>query len=487
MQKAIFKTVVAHELRILLRNKVLKILGAIITVMLLASIWSGASMLATQEETVQKIDDHESEMMDSLRTRITRIENNGMVHPGFIWDDPTYAYNTARNEGPKFAVKPVFPLQALSVGQSDIQPFYYKVYINRKQYLTYDQEIRNSYLQFTGNFDFSFVTIFLMPLLIIVFSYNILSSEREQGTWVLLKISNQSISKLMLTRIAIRYLLFSALFWVVVIPVFALLSGPAFLSTANWWWMFAMVSAYFAFWFAVSFFVNSFSMSSNINALLLILIWLFTGLLVPNILQIGLNKVHPIPSRIQMQTDERNAVNKYFEADGQELTKEVFSSPRTMIRQASIVTPGMVYGYGVIVLKSQEIKDMATKKAEDILYGQIEKQQTAISRLQFLSPALTMQEAMSGLAGTHWHQFNSFSKDVDAFRGKLQDFYYPKMLYDSTYRTFTVKDAEAIPVFEASDYREFEWLNLRLVLICYLFAIALLLFGGYKKMLTGER
>lgn len=38
----------------------------------------------------------------------------------------------------------------------------------------------------------------MIPLLIIVFTYNMLSLEKEQGTWVLLKTSNQSIARLVL-------------------------------------------------------------------------------------------------------------------------------------------------------------------------------------------------------------------------------------------------------------------------------------------------
>ncbi|MCD8539240.1 MAG: hypothetical protein LRY55_05355, partial [Leadbetterella sp.] len=203
-----------QELKIMTRNRVLLVLSVIIGAMMLSSVWTGSSMLKKQEDTLAKIRLHEEEMTDSLKARIRRVEAAGMVYPGFIWDDPTFAYNTARNEGPGFAVKPPFALQALSVGQSDIQPFYYKVYINKKQYLTFEEEISNSFLQFMGNFDFAFVVIFLFPLLIIVFSYNVLSSEKEQGTWVLLKTSNRSVAGLIFIRIMIRYLIFTGLFWV---------------------------------------------------------------------------------------------------------------------------------------------------------------------------------------------------------------------------------------------------------------------------------
>ena len=482
-----FRILFPHELRLLYRNRVLVSLFTLIVVVLLASLWIGSSMLHKQQRTIGKINAYQAEMTDSLAKRILRIEAANMHYPGFIWDDPTFAYNTARNEGPQFAVKQPFPLQALVVGQSDVQPYYYKVYINRKQYLVFEGEIDNSFLQFIGNFDFAFVVIYLLPLLIIVFTYNLLSSEKEQGTWVLLKTSNQSIARLMLYRVGIRYGLFTVFFWAVVTPVLALLIGPSFLATSNWWWVVGFVSLYFGFWFALSFLINSFSLSSNLNALALIFLWLFLGLLIPNLLQIGLNRLYPVPSRISLTNEERRAINQYFEKDGQTLTKEVFNSPRTQIRQASIVTPGMVYGYGVIVYKSQEIKDAAARVAEQTLYGQIQKQQDAIGRLQLISPALMMQEVLAALAGTHWYQFNQFSLNVDAFRLQTQRFYYPKMATEQTYHAFTVKDARAIPRFTARTYPDYRWLNTNWSVLSYVCMVLGLLVVGYQRLIHASR
>jgi ABC-2 type transport system permease protein len=476
--------IIKHEIKLLLRNKVLVYLFTIIFLILFSALWIGSSMYKKQLGTIQQIRDYNIEITDSLRQRIDRIEANHMVYPGFIWDDPTFAYNTARNEGPQFAVKEPFALQALSIGQSDIQPFYYKVYINKKQYLTYDGEIENSWLQFIGNFDFSFVVVYLFPLLIIVFTYNVLSAEKEQGTWVLLKTSNQSLARLITFRVLTRYVLFMVFFWVVVTPVLVMLIGGQFLGSGNWWWTVCCVSLYFAFWFALSLLVNSFSMSSAVNAMTLIFIWLFTGIIVPNVIQIVLNKAYPIPSRISMVVEERKALNSYFEKEGQELTKDVFNNPRTMIRQASVVTPGMVYGYGVIVYKSQEIKDAAAEVAERKLYAQIERQQEAIGGLQLVSPALMLQEQLAALAGTHWHQFNTFSTEVDTFRKVTQRFYFPKMAYDSTYRTFSNKDVDEIPKFVSREYAGYEWSHLLRSVWVYVFVVVGVLVVGYRKLLS---
>jgi ABC-2 type transport system permease protein len=292
MQASLFRVLFRHEITSLYRNRVLVTLFTILLVLLVGALWIGSSLLGQQQRTLGRIRAHQLETQDSLTARIRRIEAHGMRYPGFIWDDPTFAYNTARNEGAQYAVKQPFALQALATGQSGVQPFYYKVYITRKQYLVHESEIDNSFLQFVGPFDFSFVVVYLLPLLIIVFTYNLLSAEKEQGTWVLLKTSNQSIARLLLGRLLIRFGLFTAFFWLVVVPLLALLIGPGFLASPNWWWVVAFVSLYFAFWFALAFLVNSFSLSSNLNAMSLIFLWLLLGLLVPNLLQTEPHRPH---------------------------------------------------------------------------------------------------------------------------------------------------------------------------------------------------
>ena len=138
----------------------------------------------------------------------------------------------------------------------------------------------------------------------------------------------------------------------------------------------------------------------------------------------------------------------------------------------------MVYGYGVIVSKSQQIKDQATRVAEDQFYGQVERQQAAIRRLQLLSRDLLLQETLAAPAGTHWQQFNQFSRDVDAFRLCTQQFFYPKVASESTLRTFTVADADAIPQFRPQVCVGYGWLHLGQALL-YVGVVLVLGLLGY--------
>ena len=98
-----------------------------------------------------------------------------------------------------------------------------------------------------------------------------------------------------------------------------------------------------------------------------------------------------------------------------------------------------------------------------------------------------MQEVLSALAGTHWHQYNQFSRDVDEFRRQTQRFYYPKMASEQTYRTFSVADAAAIPQFRPREYAGFAWLPVGSLLLGYAAVVAGLGLVGYRRLLSASR
>ena len=81
---------------------------------------------------------------------------------------------------------PPVPLAALAVGQSDLLPYYYDVSIYTNE-STFQQngEVENPLNLMVGRFDLAFVVIYLLPLLVLALSYNVLSEEREQGTLAL--------------------------------------------------------------------------------------------------------------------------------------------------------------------------------------------------------------------------------------------------------------------------------------------------------------
>ena len=89
----------------------------------------------------------------------------------------------------------------LGIGQSTQFGFYKKV--NRWS-STYDddivEEISNYERLINGNIDFSFLIIFLLPVLIIIMTYNINGLEKDFGFHKLISIQNNQVKIWIFTR-----------------------------------------------------------------------------------------------------------------------------------------------------------------------------------------------------------------------------------------------------------------------------------------------
>jgi len=77
-------------------------------------------------------------------------------------------------------------LAGLSIGQRDINPSIISVTIRNLEEQKYTTDLMNPMYQLLGNLDFSFVLLYFFPLIIIAFCFNIISEEKEEGTWSLL-------------------------------------------------------------------------------------------------------------------------------------------------------------------------------------------------------------------------------------------------------------------------------------------------------------
>jgi len=122
-----------------------------------------------------------------------------------------------------------------------------------------------------GRFDLAFVLVFLLPLLILVLSYNVLSQEKERGTLqITLAQSPLSIGKLVFGKIVARLTLVLALTIGLSIP--GLFVSGATLNSHTLprllLWILATM-LYTFFWFALAIAVNAFGRSSATNAVIL--------------------------------------------------------------------------------------------------------------------------------------------------------------------------------------------------------------------------
>ena len=151
----------------------------------------------------------------------------------------------------------------------------------------------------------AFVIIYILPLLIISFTFNILSKEKELGTLRLLSAQPLSIINWLLQKTGIRFLIFNLISIVSLLFVITIFSPNSLGDGFSMLGLVALLSAYNLFWFVLSCVINIKVNNSAKNALTLIGLWLLIVLVLPaSINQIG-NSLYPVPSRLKMINEIR--------------------------------------------------------------------------------------------------------------------------------------------------------------------------------------
>ena len=135
-------------------------------------------MFNKQTQTILKINDQKKIENERVLNWFDSI-NKGPENKKWInVEDPYWAIRSTTS----YIFKEPSSLMPLGLGQSQQFGFYKKV--NRWS-STYDndmvEEISNYERLISGNIDFSFIIIFLLPILLIIFTYNINGLEKDFG------------------------------------------------------------------------------------------------------------------------------------------------------------------------------------------------------------------------------------------------------------------------------------------------------------------
>nr|WP_083434472.1 ABC transporter permease subunit [Sphingomonas sp. Y57] len=362
--------------------------------------------------------------------------------PETYFEDPRVAAPLARYKGYEMATKPPAPTAAIAIGQSDVLPSYLKVQWKPMFKQSNTDELENPKNLAIGAFDLSFVLIYLYPLLIIALSYNILSSERENGTQALLLSQPVSVGQFVLGKILLRGAIIIGLA-VGISIVGLLIANPEIIVAGDLWRVLVLavvLLAYGVFWFGLAVLVNAFGKRSSANALALMGIWIALVLIVPACLNLIAKVAHPLPSRIEMVQALRRGDRV---AETQSNFSRSYRSDLLRKSEEEALAASNADFYAK-VLPLEEKGEAIARPIFTEFRQQKHAQQAFTENLKFLSPAIIAQTALSELANQSSANFEAFNAQVEAYHEKWRQYFLPAVM---TNRLLTREEFLAIPRF----------------------------------------
>ena len=348
-------------------------------------------------------------------------------------------------------VNKTLPINSLSIGQRDVNPSIQSVTIRGLEGQKYDSELNNPSNLLAGNIDFSFVLLYLFPLLIIAFSYNIISEEKESGTWKIVATQSPNTFLYILKLFYVRILSLTALVTVLLLTAVFFLKTPI---DQSFLIFYGIAVLYILFWFAVCFFIVSLQKNSNYNAVILLTIWLFLIIIVPAAVNTYIVNTYKVPEALELTLKQRNAYHEKWDTDKNE-TMEKFYKHYPQFRSYKIPADKEFSWLWYYAMQQMGDDESAAESKE--LETKLEQRNRAGELIAQFIPTLHTQIQLNEIAKSDLQNQLLFLKETKTFHEKMRLYFYPKIFNNASvdqenWQNFKVKtftDSTSVSVLKA--------------------------------------
>ena len=430
------KFLLRYEIVSLIRQRWLQLLILVMGVLVTFAVINGRQKV---DQRMADIHSAEQTVFEKDSIGILLLDS---IAAGFTVDVPRWYMpdkpHVIGNSYPRIAAMQPDNLAIIATGQSDIYAHYVQPSLYGESFELNYTELSNPVQLMFGTFDLAFVLIYLLPLIVIAFTYNILSSEREQG--ILQVIASQPISlyRWLLEKSLIRFSLLSVIL-LTVLMVSLLLAGVSFTIAPGKMLVFlGLTTGYVLFWFILACLINLRGQSSANNAVWLIACWIILVLLIPSSLNQMANSLYPVPSRARL-INELRVVNALAEEKADELLENFLRDHPELAGFEGGSRGWQEY------FASQ---DLIRKEIQPVLKdyeGKLQQQQQWVNKLRMISPALLLQSAFNELSGTSTRHYEDFRHQVADFSLTWRDYFLPKIFKGES---FTLDMMNHLPAFQ---------------------------------------
>ncbi len=406
------------------------VLGIFTALVAYAAI-GGRQAVRAERQAIEAAARHETEARERLRAEVDAIHRGA---PARAAADPRSPLQVGRDLLPRVAALDPAPLAGIAVGQRDVLPQIYQVTTRALLAEAGQADAANPTRRASGPFDLAFVLVFLLPLVVLAASYDVLSSEREGGTLALVLSQPVSLTTFVMGKVAQRAMFLVA--GTCMLTVAGTVAAGARLSEAGGPAGLAMLlglqSGYVLFWLACAVAVNAWGRSSAANALSLVAVWLAFTVVVPGLAAVTTDALHPTPSRAELVNLTRSAAREAG-ARLSALEGNHGLAPAAVDKRA---------------IEAQEEIERRVEPVARRFDEQLGRQQSLVDSLRFVSPALLLHEGLTDVAGSGVRRHQQFSRNVARFQRELRAFFFSRTEADAR---LSVRDYETMPRFTHED------------------------------------
>ncbi len=415
-----FYPAICREMNFMAKDRAVTFWLLVIFCLSALSIWSGLTEVRQQEHTLRHLIEADKE------DRSVVLSQQGDAG----WA-AYYSFHLTYDQPSDFAFA--------ALGQRDVMPWKHRVRMLALEGQVYERDVGNPVLALIGRFDFAFLAVFILPLVIIMLLHDLRAGERAAGRHDLLVATVGKASSLFFLRASLRV---GALCVSTLVPL--LLGGwLADTAASTLFWSSVSVFVYVVFWALISYWLAAWRQPAAVILAGLIGVWILLSVIIPAGGRLAINQLVPIPAGADIIMTQREAVNDAWDLP-KEVTMAAFLRHYPQWSDYAVVQRPFEWKW---YYAFQQVGDQKTEPLSSAYReGRLTRDKMAAG-LAFIVPPVMLERVLQKLAGTDVRAMLNYEDRVRAFHAELRHFYYPKLFRGESTEPFIPED---LPVFDGA-------------------------------------
>ena len=426
--------ILSFEWKNLWRSNTLKVLLLVVLGAGIYGIYFGKFEIDKQKIRITEVKDYERQKFDSLlvwaKLDTTIAQNKEKyekaVSPQGVGYTLHFAYCVANQPS---------PTSGLCLGQRDLFPSYYRITMTDISRQLNSGELANPMKLLTGNFDLSYVFVFLFPLLIVALFYNLFAGEKEGGTLSILRSQSPSLLMILISKGLMRAFIVFGLALLLLVLGFIIQGISLGENTDLFIQWLLFLFGYSLIWMVLMGIVVAMRKSSALSAMLGFGVWLVFTLIAPAMINLFVLTNEPLPNRTEMIHAIRNQSGQNWENPKSYVLDKFYEKNPEFNDGDTIDFYKWYYaGFAILDMEANELKNGYEK--------QVSKRNELLKKWEWLAPAAMVHESLSKLSKTDRNSHLNFVQKVKNHHEELKKIYYARIFGKEQFSFQDLKNIE---------------------------------------------
>jgi len=405
----LFITIMLYEWKHFLNSPFKLISVVFFALAAIYGLQNGYSLFEKQKKEIISIQEKDKQDLEEIIGYYKSSKKGPEAKPWIDYSQPMWAVAYA----PTTLVKSPSAYLLFSIGQAE-QFGYYKRIEERSSVLDADlsEEISNPERLAIGTIDFSFVVLYLLPILAIILLFNVGGTEKDLGFYRTIQVNCSAIRTWFVARFTCYFLLLTSLLFVLMF----LYAIRVHAVSLTFFWIYLLVFFYGFLWFATFYFINIYGKGSSNQAIKMISIWLLFCLIIPA----GVYQVASIKFPTNYMSDyldvSRNDTYAIYDLPPDTIKKQLIELyPElltTPVGKESKVDPD-VMGNCTSALVNPLVKRAVLK-----IHTNSENKNKFIKNTTWFNPVCWFQNKLNALSHTDYYAYHQYHAKIQAIIDK---------------------------------------------------------------------